>query len=108
MRDSSFSLIATAVAVAVEDECVLSLPELCRACRVSPQDVASWVDEAIIEPEHRDTSEWLFGADSLKRALAAARLSRDLQVSPHDLGLVLDLIDEIDRLQTRLRRAGVT
>jgi chaperone modulatory protein CbpM len=105
MRDSSLSLVAITVD---EDTNPLTLSELCRACRVSAQDVAAWVDEAIVEPEGPDPSSWRFGAASLRRALAAARLSRDLQVASHDLGLVLDLMDEIGRLRTQLRRAGVT
>jgi len=104
MRDSSLSLVAIAVD---EDASPLTLAELSRACRVSPQDVADWVDEAIVEPEGREPGEWRFGASSLKRALAAARLSKDLEVAPHDLGLVLDLLDEIGRLQAELRRAGI-
>jgi len=104
MRDSSLSLVAVAVG---EDTSPLTLSELCRACRVSPQDVAAWVEEAIVEPEGSDPSSWRFGATSLKRALAAARLSKDLQVASYDLGLVLDLLDEIGHLQAQLRRAGV-
>ena len=42
-----------------------------------------------------------------RRALVAARLARDLQVSCADLGLVLDLLDEIGRLQALLKQRGV-
>jgi chaperone modulatory protein CbpM len=104
MRDSSLSLVAIAVD---ENADPLTLSELCRACRVSPQDVAAWVDEAIVAPEGARPNEWRFDAAALRRALVAARLSRELEVASHDLGLVLDLLDEIGRLQAQLRRAGV-
>jgi chaperone modulatory protein CbpM len=42
----------------------------------------------------------------LRRARTALRLARDLELSAASAALVLDLLDQIDTLQARLRRAG--
>jgi len=47
MNKAPLSLIAIVVD---EDASPLTLAELCRACRVSPHDVANWVADGIVEP----------------------------------------------------------
>jgi chaperone modulatory protein CbpM len=95
-------------AIVVDDESSpLTLAELCHACRVSHQDVEAWVAENVVEPTGAGPHEWTFGGHSLRRALVAARLARDLQVACADLGLVLDLLDEISRLQALLKQRGM-
>lgn len=97
----------TAIVVDEDDSSPLTLAELCRACRVSPQDIQAWVAEDIVAPTGAGPDNWTFGGAALRRALVAARLARDLQVACDDLGLVLDLLDEIERLQALLKRRGV-
>ncbi len=46
-------------------------------------------------------------AANLRRAHAALRLAHDLELSPAATALVLDLLDEIEALRSRLRRAGL-
>ena len=41
------------------------------------------------------------------RARRLARLARDFQASAEAAALILDLLDEIERLRARLRRAGM-
>jgi chaperone modulatory protein CbpM len=49
----------------------------------------------------------VFSGCALLRARAALRLVRDLEVSVAGAALVLDLLDEIETLRARLRRAGM-
>lgn len=108
MNKAPLSLIAIVVD---QDASPLTLAELCRACRVSTHDVANWVADGIVEPVGAavgvNSSDWLFGGIALRRALTAARLARELEVKLDSMALVLDLLDEIDRLQAKLRRAGL-
>ncbi len=103
---TSATSILTAVVVD-EASSPLTLAQLCHACRVPREDVEAWVAENVVEPTGAGPQEWTFGGHSLRRALVAARLARDLQVSCADLGLVLDLLDEIGRLQALLKQRGV-
>ncbi len=94
--------------VIVEEELHFTLVELSRACRVDAAQLAALVEEGVIEPQQGDGPEaWQFSGPSLQRARAASRLARDLELGVAGTALVLDLLDEIEQLKSRLRRAGV-
>ncbi len=86
----------------------LTLADLSRACTRHAEWVIELVDEGILEPRGREPREWLFPAESLTRAHKAMRLQRDLQVNLAGVAVVLDLMDQIDVLRTRLRCMGVS
>jgi len=92
----------------VEEEVQLSLVGLCHACHASSEQVVALVDEGVLEPAGRVPDEWQFGGAALRRARAALRLGRDLQLNAAGVALALDLLDEIEALRSRLRRAGRT
>ncbi len=90
----------------VEAEVHLTLVELCRACGVHQEQVASWVVEGVLEPTGQMAQGWQFGGASLRRARLAQRLTQDLELNPAGAALVLDLLDEIEALKARIRRSG--
>lgn len=94
--------------VIVEDEVQFTLLELSQACRVDCAQLTAWVEEGALAPQGQDASTWRFDGHALRRATAARRLTRDLHLDTVGLALVLDLLDEIEQLQTRLRRLGHT
>lgn len=81
-----------------------TLVELCTLGKTSAEWIIELVDEGVLEPEGSDMAEWRFGAEALKRLQAVQRLQRDLRVNLPGAALVLDLLEEIDRLQQRLDR----
>ena len=87
----------------VEVEYRLTLVELCHACDAREEDVRAWVDEGALEPEGRQPQDWRFAAAVLPRARTAARLARDFEIDAPAIALVLDLLDEIERLKARVR-----
>ena len=87
----------------VEVEYRLTLVELCRACDAREEDVRAWVDEGALAPEGRRPDDWRFAADALRRARTAARLARDFEIDAPAIALVLDLMDQIERLRARLK-----
>jgi len=93
--------------VVVEEEIRFTLTDLCRACRADSVQVIALVDEGVLEPAGSGPEDWLFSGPSLRRARAALRLARDLELSVAGTALVLDLLDEIETLRSRLRRAGI-
>jgi len=93
--------------VIVEQTLYFSLGELCRACSAEAEQLMALVEEGVLEPAGSGPQEWRFPGPSLRRAHAALRLARDLELSPAATALVLDLLDEIEALRSRLRRAGL-
>lgn len=92
--------------VVVEEELHFSLDELCRACRASEDQIRVWVVEGVLEPVGAAPQAWRFAGASLRRTRVAMTLTRDLEINPSGVALALDLMDEIEALKGRLRRAG--
>lgn len=104
MADTQRTLIE---AVVVERDLRFTLDELCRACPAEPSFVLALVEEGLLRPSGSGPDDWQFEGAALARARTASRLARDLQLSVDAMALVLTLLDEIDELGARLRRAGL-
>lgn len=89
-------------ALVVGEDIDLTLSELSRACRVPEEQLVVWVSEGVLEASGRQPQEWRFAGHSLRRALVAARLARDLDINLGGVALALDLLDEIAALRARL------
>ncbi|MHB0775535.1 chaperone modulator CbpM [Halomonas sp. WWR20] len=81
---------------------VMTLNELCHACTVHTEWVIELVNEGIITPAGRDSTNWRFYGASMRRALVVRRLQQDLGVNLAGAALALELMDEIDTLRARL------
>jgi chaperone modulatory protein CbpM len=103
MSDSHFSVTH---GVLVEEEVQFTLVELSRACRADIGQLVALVEEGVLTPSGDGPQRWRFGGVTLRRARAALRLTRDLELSPAGTALVLDLLDEIETLRSQLRRLG--
>ena len=90
----------------VEEELSFTLGDLSRVCRVEASRLVALVEEGVLDPAGAAPDEWRFSGTSLRRARLALRLGRDLELGTAGTALVLDLLDEIDSLQSRLRRVG--
>ena len=84
-----------------EDACV-TLAELCRACDIHAEWIMSLVDEGIIDAMGTG-SGCRFSGNSLRRVMTIKHLQRDLDVNLAGAALALDLLDEINRLRSRIR-----
>jgi chaperone modulatory protein CbpM len=98
-------LLKALAAELVEEDMELSLADLCRACQLPAERVFELVDEGVIEPLGRQPARWRFRAVSIRRVRCVQRLERDLGVNVAGAALVLDLLDELERLRGRLRHA---
>jgi chaperone modulatory protein CbpM len=104
MADNRLSVIQSVI---VEEEIRFTLDDLCRACRVDSAQLIALVQEGVLEPAGSGPGDWQFSGRSLRRARAALRLTHDLELGIAGTALVLELLDEIDALRSRLRRAGI-
>ena len=98
-------LLKALAAELVEEDMELSLADLCRACQLPAERVYELVEEGVIEPLGREPARWRFRAVSVRRVRCAQRLEQDLGVNVAGAALVLDLLDELERLRARLRRS---
>jgi chaperone modulatory protein CbpM len=85
------------------DESVeLSLIEVCRICHTGEDTIVEFVREGIVEPARNEESRWVFSGASIVRIQIALRLQRDLQLNLPGAALVIELLEEIDRLRRGL------
>ena len=103
MSNRSLSVIH---GVVVETDLQFTLLELSRACHADIDHLVILVEEGVLTPSGDSPQDWRFGGATLRRARAALRLTRDLQLSAPGTALVLDLLDQIEALRARLRRIG--
>lgn len=92
--------------VVVEEEVQFTLVELGRACRADGLHLAALVAEGVLTPSGDDERNWQFDGTALRRARSALRLSRDFDLSAANTAFVLDLLDQIEALKSRLRQVG--
>ena len=85
----------------------LSLDELCRAAKVTPQWVQRSVREGLLPVAGAGLAEWRFDIFVLRRVRVMQQLERDFDAVPELAALVADLHDEIEHLRARLHRAGL-
>jgi len=92
----------------LEEDTFLSMGELCRACGVSGEMVIELIDLGLIDPVGADPvgtdpTAWRFSIVSVRRVRCARRLQRDLGVNGPGAALVIELLDELEQMRTRLR-----
>jgi chaperone modulatory protein CbpM len=92
--------------VCLGEQAWLELDEFARACGVDADFVLRLVDEDLVRPPVA-VPRWLFGGDELARVRRIRRLQRDFEANLQSVAVMLDLLDEIERLRAALQRAGL-
>ncbi|MCB1801425.1 MAG: MerR family transcriptional regulator [Gammaproteobacteria bacterium] len=82
---------------------LLTLAELSSCCGLTAEQTLVLVSEGVINPLGRDPSEWRFALDDLRRAQSVLRIQRDLGANCAGAALAVDLLDEMQRLRSRIR-----
>ncbi len=94
-------------AFVVEEHFTFTLADLCRACDAQMQQVQALVEEGVLDPTGgARPDEWQFSGQALRTTRVALRLSREWNLQPAGVALVIGLLDEIGTLRSRLRRHG--
>lgn len=96
------------VAVLLEDA-RLTLEEVALSCSVSREWIIEHVRSGVLlaEPDP-DPARWTFSGRDLLRTRRLYDVERHFDANPELAGLVADLFDELERLRTRMRRAGLS
>ena len=101
MNDTGASALRGSV---VEEELRLTTVELSRACNANEAHIEMWVSEGVLQPSGSSPEQWRFSGRALSRMRVAMRLSRDLDINSSGVALALDLLDQIESLEAKLRR----
>ena len=88
--------------ILIDEQTELSLNDLCKACSSSAEWIIELVDEGVLEPINYQQTQWSFSGSSLQKAQTAMRLQRDLGLNLAGIALALDLMQQIDKLESRL------
>lgn len=81
---------------------IMSFDELVSACGQEPQWVIALIEENIIEYDVPESEK--FSGYQLTRVRRASRLSRDFEASVPALGLILELLNEVEQLRQYKRQ----
>ncbi len=88
----------------LNDEAQLSLDEFCENCGLTTESITAYIQEGLIEVGDHNPQNWRFSYIALTRIRKASRLERDLHLNPAGAALALELLDEIEKLKSRLKR----
>lgn len=89
------------------EEAWLTLEEVAAACRVEPAWLSARFEEGYFPQATSLRGLWRLAGPSLERARRMRQLERDFDCVPEMAALVADLLEEMDSLRARLRRAGL-
>jgi chaperone modulatory protein CbpM len=86
----------------------LTLEQLCAAAALERDWLVRRVEEGLIPASGSAVAEWRFAAVHVVRARRMHDIERTYEAAPELAALVADMLEELDDLRARLRRAGVT
>ncbi len=81
---------------------IMSFDELVSACGQEPQWVIALIEENIIEYDVPEQQQ--FTGFQLTTVRRASRISRDFEASVPAIGLILELLDEVEQLRQYKRQ----
>jgi len=81
----------------------VTLVELAEATGLAPDMLRELVEFGALAPVAPQASEWHFSAECVVRVRTAARLRADLELETSAVALVLNYLEQIQRLETELR-----
>jgi len=91
----------------IEEGACFTLDELCAACALEQEWVIRHVEDGLFPVSGTTAAEWRFSGVALARARRMCEFERNFDAVPELAALVADLLEEMDELRARLRRAGL-
>lgn len=95
------------IPAAVVEDMLLSVEQLTELCAVTPDWVALHVREGALACTGETADQWRFTSRDVWRVRHIHALERDFDAVPELAALVADLLEELDAMRGRLRRAGL-
>jgi chaperone modulatory protein CbpM len=85
----------------------LSLEEVATLAHCDLAWLRERLQEGLLAPGAVGAAEWRLSVTSIARVRRMRQCEQDFEASPELAALVADLLDELDALRARLRRAGI-
>lgn len=99
-------MTAEHIALVIDDR-GLNIDEFAVTCMVDRQWIVEHVGAGVLlNQADSDPMMWNFTSQDVIRARRLSSLEKMFDANPELAGLVADLIDEVERLRTRLKRTG--
>jgi chaperone modulatory protein CbpM len=92
---------------AVLEGASLTIYQVCAVCAIEEEWIVRHVQEGLFSVSGTTVTEWRFSGADLRRAQRMRALERDFEAAPELAALMADMLEEIDELRARLRRAGI-
>ena len=89
-----------------DDDACLTLEELCSVCALERDWLVVRVREGLVPASGTTDAEWRFTTTTLARVRRMRDIERTYDAAPELAALVADMLEEMDALRARLRRAG--
>lgn len=89
----------------IDEGTEVTIVQLCRSCAIESELVDRLVAEGIIEPSRQEGETLYFHQHSVKRTRIVVRLRSDLGINLAGAALAVELLERIERLESRLRFA---
>lgn len=89
------------------DESWLTLEQIAAACTVEPRWLERHMEEGLFPHTECVAGTWRVTNLHLRRARRMREMERVFDAEPELAALVADLLEEMDQLHARLRRAGL-
>lgn len=86
----------------------LTLEQLAAACTVEAEWLARRIEEGLFPDARSAAGTWRFSTACMLRARRMRELERNFDAVPELAALVADLIEEMEDLRARIRRAGLS
>ena len=87
----------------IDEQTTFTSADLCRSCAVEVEVIEALVEYGVLEPTGKKGHHWHFSSSSPRRTRITLSLQRDLGVNLAGAALALDLLEQIDELNARLR-----
>ena len=84
----------------------LTLEQLCSVCALEREWLVVRVREGLIPAQGDSDTEWRFTTTTLSRVRRMREIERSYDAAPELAALVADMLEEMDALRARLKRAG--
>lgn len=94
------------VGVCLTDDQALDVESFALACGTDIHFVQQLVDEGLVQPA-TPQPDWRFSGEQITRVRRIRRLQRDFEANLQSVAVMLDLIQENERLRGLLQRAGL-
>ena len=88
----------------IEPEQRYTIQDVCQRIQLDKEFVVQCVEYGITEIEIQQEQEWLFSTLDILKLQKAYRLQRELEINFSSIGIILNLLEDIDDLHAQVNQ----